>query len=136
MAKLNAAAKATLRDAGITQAAWARANFCSDGKWAGDACGCPDDRCMDGFHHDPDEECGCLRSLLANPDQPREACRRCKGSGTEPRVGSLTARDLLYAERFTLNNVRRILAEGGVVTEEAVSTLVRALDRITEKTEG
>lgn len=56
----------------------------------------------------------------------REACRRCKGSGTEPRVGSLTARDLLYAERFTLNNVRRILAEGGVVTEEAVSTLLLA----------
>lgn len=64
MAALNATAKAVLRDAGITQAAWARANFMADGKWWGDACGCPDDRCMDGYHHYPDDECGCLAVLL------------------------------------------------------------------------
>jgi hypothetical protein len=64
MAALNATAKAALRDAGISQAAWARANYYSDGRWGGDACGCPDDRCMDGYHHYPDDECGCLNALL------------------------------------------------------------------------
>jgi hypothetical protein len=62
--KLNEAAKAALRDVGVSQAAWARANHYSSGSWYGDACGCPDDRCL-GFHHDEDEECGCLRTLLA-----------------------------------------------------------------------
>ena len=60
--KLNEAAKATLRDAGVPQAAWARAHF-SDGRWHGDACGCPDDRCT-GYHHDEDSECACLPALL------------------------------------------------------------------------
>jgi hypothetical protein len=62
--KLNDAAKAALRDAGISQAAWIRANGYADGTWGGDSCGCPDDRCKDGFHHFPDDECGCLRTLL------------------------------------------------------------------------
>ena len=42
MTALNANAKAALRDAGVTQAEWARANFMRDGKWCGDICGCPD----------------------------------------------------------------------------------------------
>lgn len=64
--KLNDDAKAVLRDAGVSQAAWARANYMADGKWTGDPCGCPDSgRCMNGYHHMPDEECGCLRTLLA-----------------------------------------------------------------------
>ncbi len=67
MVRLNEAAKAVLRDAGVSQAAWARANWMADGKWCGDACGCPDSgRCMNGFHHMPDDECGCLRTLLAD----------------------------------------------------------------------
>ncbi len=61
--RLNDDAKVALRDAGVSQAAWARANFMSDGRWCGDACGCPDDRCI-GHHHYEDEECGCLRTLL------------------------------------------------------------------------
>jgi len=64
--RLNDAAKAALRDAGVSQAAWARANYMPDGRWSGDACGCPDDRCKDGYHHFPGEECGCLRTLLAD----------------------------------------------------------------------
>ena len=53
--KLNDDAKAVLRDAGVSQAAWARANYMADGKWTGDPCGCPDSgRCMNGFHHFPD----------------------------------------------------------------------------------
>ena len=58
-------AKDTLRGAGVSQAAWARANGYSDGRWFGDDCGCPDDRCI-GYHHDEGEECGCLRTLLAD----------------------------------------------------------------------
>lgn len=61
---LNDAARAALRDAGISQAAWIRAHGYTDGRWGGDACGCPDDRCKDGYHHYPDGECGCLRVLL------------------------------------------------------------------------
>ncbi len=73
---LNAAAKAALRDAGVTQAEWARHWFpCnavpSDPSteigrpvWLSDACGCPDDRCKDGHHHDPHEDCGCLPVVL------------------------------------------------------------------------
>ena len=61
--KLNEDAKTALREAGVSQAAWARANYYSDGRWHGDACGCPDDRCI-GYHHDEDGECGCLQVLL------------------------------------------------------------------------
>jgi hypothetical protein len=64
MAALNKDAKIVLRAAGGTPAAWARANYMTSGIWSGDACGCPDDRCKDGFHHHPDQECGCLRTLL------------------------------------------------------------------------
>jgi hypothetical protein len=63
MSALNQDARSALRWAGVSQAAWARANFSPDGRWHGDACGCPDDRCI-GFHHSEDEECGCLQTLL------------------------------------------------------------------------
>lgn len=63
--KLNAEAKDRLRQAGITQADWIR--YWGDGtSWRGDACGCPDDRCMDGFHHYPNEECGCLAAWISD----------------------------------------------------------------------
>lgn len=63
--KLDHEAKATLRDAGMTQAAWIRRHFGADAKtWGGDACGCPDDQCI-GYHHDAQDECGCLAALLA-----------------------------------------------------------------------
>lgn len=48
--RLTAEAKDTLREYGVTQAAWLRLHP------GGDRCGCPDDRCI-GFHHgeeDPD----------------------------------------------------------------------------------
>ena len=64
MAKLNEDAKITLRNAGVSQAAWARAHF-ADGRWHGDACGCPDDRCI-GYHHEARDDCGCLPALLAD----------------------------------------------------------------------
>ncbi len=63
MTALNATAKAALKDHGISQAEWARRNF-GDARWGGDACGCPDDRCI-GYHHDGPDDCGCLPVLLA-----------------------------------------------------------------------
>jgi hypothetical protein len=38
-------------------------HFFPDGKWHGDRCGCPDDRCI-GFHHDNEDDCGCLEPCL------------------------------------------------------------------------
>lgn len=34
-----------------------------DGLWAGDKCGCQDDRCI-GYHHDESDECGCLEPCI------------------------------------------------------------------------
>lgn len=56
-------AREQLRAAGISEAQWARENGFADGVWGGDACGCPDDRCI-GFHHDATGDCGCLPALL------------------------------------------------------------------------
>jgi len=67
---LNEEARAALRAAGVSQAAWARHNYYADGRWGGDACGCPDSRCI-GFHHDEQDDCGCLAVLLA--DMARES---------------------------------------------------------------
>ena len=74
MTALNATAKATLKDYGVSQAGWARRNYYSDGKWHGDACGCPDDRCI-GYHHDGPDDCGCLRVLLAELTRERQYMR-------------------------------------------------------------
>lgn len=72
MTALNAAAKAALSNAQISRPAWARHHGFADGRWRGDACGCPDDRCA-GYHHDEHEECGCLAVLLEEYDGPRKA---------------------------------------------------------------
>jgi hypothetical protein len=69
---LSAAVKAALRDCGISQAGWARAQGFPDGKWYGDACGCSDDRCI-GYHHDEDADCGCFSVLLTREMQVRAA---------------------------------------------------------------
>lgn len=64
MTRLNEAARDTLRSAEVTQAAWIRHHF-GDGAttWHGDACGCPDRRCI-GHHHDAQDDCQCLLVLL------------------------------------------------------------------------
>jgi hypothetical protein len=79
MARLSDTAKAQLREAGITQADWARTSAGQmppdlSAGWTGDACGCPDDRCI-GFHHYESEECGCIRTLIQFYDGPRKAAR-------------------------------------------------------------
>jgi hypothetical protein len=55
-----------LREAGISRAEWARRQGWADGQWHGDACGCPDDRCI-GYHHDAQDDCGCITALIRNP---------------------------------------------------------------------
>jgi len=62
--RLNPEAKQTIHAAGMSIAAYVRSQGYADGEWHGDRCGCSDDRCMDGYHHDPEEECGCLPVLL------------------------------------------------------------------------
>lgn len=61
--ELNETARTVIADAGVTVTAYMRAQGYMDGVWGGDACGCPDDRCI-GFHHGSEGECGCLRVLL------------------------------------------------------------------------
>lgn len=67
MSRLNANARDLLQAFEISQAAWIRHHFGQNATtWRGDACGCPDDRCI-GYHHDADEDCGCLGALLDDP---------------------------------------------------------------------
>ncbi|MEV0065405.1 MULTISPECIES: hypothetical protein [unclassified Amycolatopsis] len=61
--RLNEHAREQLRAAGVSPTEWARRNYFMDGQWHGDACGCPDDRCI-GYHHDAEDDCGCLPALL------------------------------------------------------------------------
>ncbi len=75
MARLNAQARQAIREAGLTQAEWARLNGSPDGTWSGDQCGCPDDRCANGFHHIGVDDCGCLPALLGRAVAWREATR-------------------------------------------------------------
>jgi hypothetical protein len=58
-------ARSTIQDYGWTVAGYIR-RWCPDGQWRGDRCGCPDDRCRDGYHHEIHEDCGCLIALLTD----------------------------------------------------------------------
>jgi hypothetical protein len=64
MSQLNETARAVLRRAGVTPAEWDRANWGNGTTWTGDSCGCPDNRCANGFHHMGADDCGCLPTLL------------------------------------------------------------------------
>jgi hypothetical protein len=61
--RLTPAARSEIQWAGFTVAEYVRTWY-PDGEWGGDRCGCPDDRCRDGHHHDPNEDCDCLTALL------------------------------------------------------------------------
>jgi hypothetical protein len=63
MSTLSADARLTIRNSSISIAAYMR-YWAGDGRWGGDRCGCPDDRCI-GFHHEAGEECGCLPACIA-----------------------------------------------------------------------
>ncbi|WNM72259.1 hypothetical protein SEA_GUSANITA_39 [Arthrobacter phage Gusanita] len=71
--RLGAPARALLRDHGISAAQWTKIQFGGD-EWFGDACGCNDDRCI-GYHHDEQDECGCLPALLTNYYRDQAAIR-------------------------------------------------------------
>lgn len=62
--ELNDTARAQLNSFGVTPTEWAQRNFGTD-EWHGDACGCPDDRCI-GYHHDNADDCSCLTVLLTS----------------------------------------------------------------------
>src|SRR5579875_1857127 len=113
--RLNDQARAVLRGAGVTQAEWARAQGYAAGRWGGDACGCPDDRCI-GYHHEDYEECGCLRSLLA--DYTRERLYQADERHTADLLGQAqqaltdaTDACLLWADDVSRQAERRL---GGV----------------------
>lgn len=75
LAGLDQDARATIRLAGLTLAEYARAAHGPDAsaqRWHGDSCGCWDDRCRDGFHHDPHEPCGCLPVLIEQVRQQKQ----------------------------------------------------------------
>lgn len=87
--KLDQFARAELRRAGISPRKWAQINFGTD-TWHGDACGCSDDRCI-GYHHEPDNDCGCLGALLtawANPETRAQWFPEFLEPGESPEVGA------------------------------------------------
>jgi hypothetical protein len=67
MSKLSTHARHRIHEAGLTIPQYTRhatGDPTYKGRWGGDSCGCPDDRCID-YHHGRYESCGCLESLLA-----------------------------------------------------------------------
>lgn len=80
MTELNLTAHATLQTAGIDPAEWIRTGgrwpgfLSEDGEWHGDQCGCTDDQCI-GYHHDADQECGCLPLLIPQYQRNQQADR-------------------------------------------------------------
>lgn len=80
MTELNPAARESLEAAGIDPAEWIRTGGSwtgspsVDGQWHGDQCGCTDRRCI-GYHHQSDEDCGCLPVLIATYQRNQQAAR-------------------------------------------------------------
>jgi hypothetical protein len=69
--RLTPSARATIREQ-MPIAAFVR-YFYPDGSWRGDVCGCPDDRCADGFHHGGIDYCGCLPVAIAEANAGSKA---------------------------------------------------------------
>lgn len=67
------AAKETLAAWGWSPAEWRQLWFGSRTFWGGDVCGCSDDRCANGFHHDAVEDCSCLEAMLLGEVRRRQA---------------------------------------------------------------
>jgi hypothetical protein len=62
--RLTPVARSIIQNYGLTIVEYVRkAGGWTDGDWHGDRCGCSDDRCI-GFHHDENDDCGCLPALI------------------------------------------------------------------------
>jgi len=107
MTALNTTATAAIKDAGFTLAEWARMHSSTDGKWYGDQCGCPDNRCANGFHHMGTDDCGCLPTLLDQAVTWRQAVR-------DPNTVALSAPYGLY-------NWVTVSADAALVTVSATA---------------
>lgn len=102
MTQLNQAARETLRWAGLTPGVWAKRHGYDSAKaWRGDECGCPDDRCI-GYHHDAEEECGCLPALIEElrRDERKLAAARPVWAAHLSAIGSGTAEDRAEADKL------------------------------------
>lgn len=67
MATLGRYARRVIGERGVTVADYLTHVYGPNhnGEWHGDRCGCPDDRCGDGYHHALGEEnCRCLPAVL------------------------------------------------------------------------
>ena len=115
--ELNERARAVLQRVGVAPATWARANYMASGTWSGDACGCPDDRCKDGFHHYPDDACGCLQTLLTS---------YVAGEGQFDGESGYVIRDALWAQ------VRQARRRAGLHSGKPPSERDRALAALDE----
>lgn len=102
MTQLNHAARETLRWAGLTPGVWAKRHGYDSAKaWRGDECGCPDDRCI-GYHHDAEEDCGCLPALIDDlrRDERKLAAARPVWAAHLSAIASGTAEDRAEADKL------------------------------------
>jgi hypothetical protein len=102
--RLSAGARSEISWAGLPIAEYIRA-WWPDGRWGGDRCGCPDDRCR-GHHHDVDEACGCLPALL------REWVTAGTLSGCETATASPQANRAVVLQRDPAPAPREVRAPG------------------------
>lgn len=72
MSVLGRAARYEITSWGLSVAGYIRGVGWGDGKWHGDVCGCPDDRCVE-YHHDAHEACGCLAHHIRTMLEARDA---------------------------------------------------------------
>lgn len=124
MRGLNPLAKEALAVAGISQAEWGRHFFQDAELWHGDECGCSDDRCI-GFHHEPNEPCGCLPALIQNREQDTITDRLARLTGI-PRAEA----DALVWQAVRAGNAleREAWARQNAARQAAAAEYVRARD--------
>jgi hypothetical protein len=74
MATLSRDARQVIKEHGVTVAEYIEHLYGRPGQtWGGDVCGCPDDRCANGFHHAGVDDCRCLPVLLDDMINARKA---------------------------------------------------------------
>lgn len=105
---LSAQARQIITERGITVSDYIAGRF-TDGVWHGDTCGCTDDRCQGGYHHDTGERCGCLASELDDHLHDRQAAdlwrRHHAGEDVSAEIGA-------WAKYYGHVHVARVSIEG------------------------